>query len=251
MNEFKKMQKLAGLLVENQFKSDRERIREILLNEEFEDSEDFITEEDSEEFTPQGYYGVSNAGGYEIMLNPDDNDFAKIREPNGEITDWLPIEYDYNEEGELVAILDPMGYKIPFDEIMDIGSVNEEYDVDEAKKDKKPEPKNPLPKPKKDDDFMGEEDPLDGEEDLGSGISTGGGNGTKEVQTHLEAALKSARSLGDKKLIDQIGNTITFFTRTHVVKDGSEEGDLGRPLFSKKEEPGTEFNIKEFLRKNH
>ena len=35
----------------------------------------------------------------------------------------------------------------------------------------------------------------------------------------LEAALESARELGDEKLINQIGNTITFFTRQHIVKE--------------------------------
>lgn len=43
--------------------------------------------------------------------------------------------------------------------------------------------------------------------------------GGKEIQTHLEAALEAARGLGDEKLVDQIGNTITFYTRTHIVGD--------------------------------
>jgi hypothetical protein len=40
----------------------------------------------------------------------------------------------------------------------------------------------------------------------------------KVVQDSLQAALESANSLGDEKLADQIGNTITFFTRQYVVK---------------------------------
>lgn len=39
-----------------------------------------------------------------------------------------------------------------------------------------------------------------------------------DVQDNLEAALEAARELGDEKLEDQIGNTLTFFTRQHVVK---------------------------------
>ena len=39
----------------------------------------------------------------------------------------------------------------------------------------------------------------------------------KEVQDNLQAALEAAKALGDQKLVDQIGNSITFFTRTHVV----------------------------------
>jgi len=41
----------------------------------------------------------------------------------------------------------------------------------------------------------------------------------KDVSDNLEAALEAARALGDEKLVDQIGNTITFFTRAHIVKE--------------------------------
>ena len=40
----------------------------------------------------------------------------------------------------------------------------------------------------------------------------------KAVQDSLTQAQAAAQALGDKKLIDQIGNTITFFTRAHVVE---------------------------------
>ena len=42
-----------------------------------------------------------------------------------------------------------------------------------------------------------------------------------EIQDSLEKALEAAKALGDQKLVDQIGNSITFFTRQHVV--GKEE----------------------------
>ena len=42
------------------------------------------------------------------------------------------------------------------------------------------------------------------------------------VQDNLEAALEAARKLGDEKLVDQIGNTLTFFTRNHVVKEEAQ-----------------------------
>ena len=41
----------------------------------------------------------------------------------------------------------------------------------------------------------------------------------KVVDDSLEAALEAARALGDEKLVDQIGNTITFFTRSQIVKE--------------------------------
>jgi len=49
----------------------------------------------------------------------------------------------------------------------------------------------------------------------------------KEVQDNLQAALEAAKALGDQKLVDQIGNSITFFTRTHVVgKSEVAEADV-------------------------
>ena len=38
----------------------------------------------------------------------------------------------------------------------------------------------------------------------------------------LTKAQEQAKSLGDEKLMDQIGNTITYYTRAHVVAE--EEG---------------------------
>lgn len=40
----------------------------------------------------------------------------------------------------------------------------------------------------------------------------------KEIQDALTKAYEAAKKVNDKKLVDQIGNTITFFTRTHLVK---------------------------------
>ena len=40
----------------------------------------------------------------------------------------------------------------------------------------------------------------------------------EQIQTSLKTALDSALAIGDEKLADQIGNSITFFTRTHVVQ---------------------------------
>jgi hypothetical protein len=45
----------------------------------------------------------------------------------------------------------------------------------------------------------------------------------KAVQDALTQAQAAARTLGDDKLTDQIGNTITFFTRSHIV--GGEQKD--------------------------
>ncbi len=45
----------------------------------------------------------------------------------------------------------------------------------------------------------------------------------KELQDNLEAALEAAKKIGDDKLQQQIGNSLTFFTRQHVVKENIKE----------------------------
>lgn len=40
----------------------------------------------------------------------------------------------------------------------------------------------------------------------------------QQVQDSLKAAYDNAVAMGDEKLADQIGNSITFFTRTHIVE---------------------------------
>ncbi len=52
--------------------------------------------------------------------------------------------------------------------------------------------------------------PKDGDEGLTSD--------EKEIQDALKLAYDNAIAIGDQKLADQIGNSITFFTRTHVVE---------------------------------
>ena len=59
-----------------------------------------------------------------------------------------------------------------------------------------------------------EEEGIDVKQDADTDL----GGTVGDVQDNLEAALEAARELGDEKLEDQIGNTLTFFTRQHVVK---------------------------------
>ncbi len=81
-------------------------------------------------------------------------------------------------------------------------------ELEEVKKKKSaPEPELELPS-----DLPSEEAPI-------SEPSTGGD--VLEMQRILKQAYDTAAQMGDQKLVDQIGNTITFFTRTHVL-DKSE-----------------------------
>lgn len=62
-------------------------------------------------------------------------------------------------------------------------------------------------------------------EDIPSLDASGITGDEKKVQDSLESALIAAKELGDEKLINQIGNSITFFTRSHVVGSGEESLD--------------------------
>lgn len=39
----------------------------------------------------------------------------------------------------------------------------------------------------------------------------------KSVQDHLQSAYENAKGMGDEKLVAQIGNTITYLTRSHIL----------------------------------
>jgi hypothetical protein len=49
---------------------------------------------------------------------------------------------------------------------------------------------------------------------------------TAAVLGLLTKAQEEAEALGDEKLMDQIGNTITYFTRAHVVKSTETRAEL-------------------------
>jgi hypothetical protein len=47
-----------------------------------------------------------------------------------------------------------------------------------------------------------------------------------EVQSALEKALEAAKKINNPKLVTQIGNTITFFTRSEIIKENKIEEDI-------------------------
>jgi len=48
--------------------------------------------------------------------------------------------------------------------------------------------------------------------------------------------------MGDEKLMDQIGNTITYYTRAHVVAEAKDEDDVKEEMKDKKEDVKEELN---------
>jgi len=63
--------------------------------------------------------------------------------------------------------------------------------------------------------------PADDTETIDTTTTTEVNPDVKAVQDALTQAQAAAQQLGDQKLTDQIGNTITFFTRAHVVEKGA------------------------------
>lgn len=80
----------------------------------------------------------------------------------------------------------------------------------------------PLDEAKKDEEVDAEEEVnVDVEEpamDAAPTPSQGLSAEEQEIQNSLKIAYDNAVAVGDQKLADQIGNSITFFTRTHIVE---------------------------------
>lgn len=74
-----------------------------------------------------GYYTLSNAISYGVILS-DCGDSAKLvlMKDEPETTDWLPIEFIPDEEGEadedgfpeMKAVIDPEGFNVPLNHVM-------------------------------------------------------------------------------------------------------------------------------------
>ena len=86
-----------------------------------------------------------------------------------------------------------------------LSALNEEEAIDEAKKDEEVDAEV---------DVAVEEPAMDAAPDLSQGLTAE----EQEIQNSLKIAYDNAASIGDQKLADQIGNSITFFTRTHIVE---------------------------------
>jgi hypothetical protein len=97
-----------------------------------------------------------------------------------------------------------------------LATLNEEDEsLDEAKKDEE-EVDAEVDAPAEDemDTEMGAE--VDAPE-IGGSVE-GLTDDEQKIQNSLKVAYDNAVAIGDQKLADQIGNSITFFTRTHVVE---------------------------------
>jgi hypothetical protein len=133
---------------------------------------------------------------------------AKIRE---EILSTLNEEEDYEKMGREVEYGIFPGSEedeLTMQDIFDMLD-NEEFEdmedmsIDEAKEDEAPA-----------EEEMDAEVNVDVEAAPAQGLSAE----EQEIQNSLKIAYDNAAAIGDQKLADQIGNSITFFTRTHIVE---------------------------------
>jgi len=85
---------------------------------------------------------------------------------------------------------------------------NPEEELEEAKE----EEEVPAEETPAEEEMPAEEMPMDDEEN--TELTT-----PEQVQKELMQALKASKKLGDKKLTRQIGNVLTYFTRTQISSD--------------------------------
>jgi len=135
---------------------------------------------------------------------------AKIRE---EILSTLNEDEDYEKMGREVEYGIFPGSEedeLTMQDIFDMLD-NEEFEdmedmpIDEAKGDEEEAPA---------EEEMDAEVNVDVEAAPAQGLSAE----EQEIQNSLKIAYDNAAAIGDQKLADQIGNSITFFTRTHIVE---------------------------------
>ena len=131
---------------------------------------------------------------------------AKIRE---EILSTLNEEEDYEKMGREVEYGIFPGSEeddLTPEEMMGDMEDMEDMPLDEAKEDEEEAP--------------AEEEEMDAEVDVEVEAAPAQGLSAEEqeIQNSLKVAYDNAAAIGDQKLADQIGNSITFFTRTHIVE---------------------------------
>jgi hypothetical protein len=162
---------------------------------------------------------IDNAGNFK-MLSADESRAELLGEPDVDYKNDEPDFNRYMEEGEEVTETEEVQEysskmkKSELKEMIRAAFLNEaEGDEEEVELEDEVE--------------VEDTDTEDaGEIDVEANAEVGITGDKKEVQDNLEAALEAAKALGDQKLADQIGNSITFFTRTHVVGKDQVAEDL-------------------------
>lgn len=116
--------------------------------------------------------------------------------------DELNEKYDDVKEQEDVDVEDNENIDVDDTENVDV-DVEKDIDVDDVSKESDIEVKSEIP---------------------------GEDTDTAAVLGLLTKAQEKAEGMGDEKLMDQIGNTITYYTRAHVVKSGDVDESVAEEV---------------------
>lgn len=160
-------------------------------------------DEDYEQASREMEYGISPEAEDDYINPGNTEDQAEEREKYLEkygktLPSWMKEEQSQSSdlESELMSDLEETLNEEEEDEDVDVEvDDEEEEDVDVEVED--------------------EEEPSD--VDVDTGAESGFSEEEKNIQDGLKTAYDEAVAIGDEKLADQIGNTITMFTRTHIV----------------------------------
>ena len=193
--EFKRMQKMAGLITES-LKEYTEEVDTLAL-----------TFKDSNEFEKAKEHFESNSDFYPYEIN---DEFRTFHFEVQDQVDTNNTEFYLNQE--LEGQTDLQGYYFSTESSLnenitsisksDFKNMIREMVLAEAKKDKE------------EDVEIEDTETVDTEETPTEDTPEGNPD---DILDSLKTALNGAKALGDEKLTDQIGNTITFYTRVHIV----------------------------------
>lgn len=191
-NEFTRMQKLAGLIIENTINEETKTITQ-MAGEVFNHFKNKDSSDSSErlDYIKNTYPDISDEDIEDVQMRVGD----LMRDEFGEVEEGIDA---YKKEKMSKSKLRNKIREMVLAE-MDGAAVEA---VDEAKK------------KKEDEDIDVEDVEIDTET---PDVEMDEDAETNHIQDLLDQLQDAAEQLGDEKLLKQIGNTITFFTRQHVA----------------------------------
>ena len=170
---------------------------------------------------------IDNMGNFR-MLSADESR-AEMGRAKGEETDYMERRKetdDYMEEGE-EEVKEIKSNKMKKSELKEMikAAMMAETSVSEAEEVEVEDDENVDVDVEKDVDVKVDDEESEVDVDIEASMP-GESEDVEEVQALLMKAQEAAEAFGDEKLMDQIGNTITYFTRSHVAGNVSEMDDM-------------------------
>ena len=214
-NEFKRMQKLAGLITENTI-NEESKIK-MIANDVFDYFKDMESSDSNKrlKFIETEYPKLTPAEANKVhsevsALMRDLGDFGDVEEGMG------AYEYEKGKKAGEKLEKEKMSKSKLREKIREMilaeldGAAVEAEDYDPVAEAKK--------KAKDEEDIDVEDIDVEDVDVEEPGTEMGGGENAEveRIQDLLNQLQDEAEKLGDEKLLKQVGNTITFFTRQHI-----------------------------------